>query len=175
MLKAIDRVVTAWETAVEWSGEIFIWLVVPIFVVMMMETVSRYLFARPLSFTYDTVVLTFGAYAVLGGAWCLLHGAHVAVDILETRLKKSNPRRMALIRVLTSPLALLFLGALVWQGYSMASTSVALWERSSFTPFHAPIWPLKVVMLIGAFMLLLEGIARLYRDLVTVIKGANVK
>lgn len=46
------------------------------------------------------------------------------------------------------------------------------WGEISFNEWEVPLWPMKWVMVIGALLLLLQGISKVAQDLQTVFKGA---
>lgn len=46
------------------------------------------------------------------------------------------------------------------------------WGEISFNEWEVPLWPMKWIMVIGALLLILQGISRLAQDLRTVVRGA---
>ncbi len=46
------------------------------------------------------------------------------------------------------------------------------WGEISFNEWEVPLWPMKWVMVIGALLLILQGISRLAQDVRTVVRGA---
>jgi TRAP-type mannitol/chloroaromatic compound transport system permease small subunit len=62
--------------------------------------------------------------------------------------------------------------ALVWAGYHFAAFSWAIGERSMNSPGGPPIYPLKTVIPVAAFFLLLQGVAETIRCVTTIKTGA---
>ncbi|MBO6718352.1 MAG: TRAP transporter small permease subunit [Rhizobiaceae bacterium] len=46
------------------------------------------------------------------------------------------------------------------------------WGEISFNEWEVPLWPMKWVMVMGALLLILQGISRLAQDVRTVVRGA---
>lgn len=136
-------------------------LLLVIFALLMAEVFFRYVYGAPKVWTGELTQLLFGVYAVLAGGYILAHDGHVNVDILHSHLA---PRTRAIIDVLTSTLLFLFVGALLYFGAEMAWESMSFWERSQ-SAWDPPIWPVKLMIPVGAFLLLLQGLVRLARDL----------
>jgi len=145
----------------EWIGRAVSWLILPIFVLLMLEVFQRYFLGRPTVWTNELAQLLFGVYAVLAGGYLLAHGGHVNVDLLYGKLPV---RARACVDVLTSVLFFLFVGALLYYGGSLAYESMETWERSQ-SAWNPYIWPFKLVVPLAALLLLLQGIVKLLRDL----------
>jgi len=58
-------------------------------------------------------------------------------------------------------------------GGSLAWESVARFEHSQ-SAWNPPLYPVKLMIPSGAFLLLLQGVAKLARDIVTVVTGETI-
>ena len=103
----------------------------------------------------------------LGGGYALLRGSHVRVDILYSRF---SDRRKAIIDLATSLLFFAFIGVLLWQSGEAALWSLKLRE-SSPTQFAPPLYPVKMAIVLGFLIILLQGLAKFTRDMYTAITG----
>jgi TRAP-type mannitol/chloroaromatic compound transport system permease small subunit len=65
-----------------WVGRTAAWLVLPMFLMLILDVAMRYFVGRPTVWTSELTQLVFGFYAVIGGGWLLVERAHVNVDIL---------------------------------------------------------------------------------------------
>ena len=139
-------------------------LLLAIFALLIAEVFFRYVAGAPKVWTGELTQLLFGLYAVLSGGYIMAHGGHVNVDILHSRL---SPRRRAILDVFTSFLFLVFVGALLYFGSALAWESMSFWEHSQ-SAWDPPIWPIKLAIPVGATLLLLQGIAKLLQDIMTV-------
>lgn len=144
-----------------WIGRAAAWLVVPMFLMLILDVAMRYLVGRPTVWTSELTQLVFGFYAVIGGGYLLAERAHVNVDILYGRLPA---KRKALIDVATSFLFFLFLGVLIWQGSSLAWDSIERLETSQ-SIWNPPVWPVKAAIPLAGVLLLLQGLVRLASDI----------
>lgn len=169
-LKAIE----AYLRFTDWLNAKFAWIVaflmVPMLGIMIWEIMMRYLFNSPSHWAYEISLFVFGAFIVLGGAYTHLTGSHVNVDIFWGRL---SPRGKAIMDVITSPFAFLFLGVLFWTSLQITINS---WEMGETTMSHwKPIYyPLRTTVPVGCFLLLMQVVAKLIRDIAFAVKGKEV-
>ncbi|HKJ95408.1 MAG TPA: TRAP transporter small permease subunit [Gammaproteobacteria bacterium] len=140
------------------------WSVIAVFVYYY-EVIARYVFNSPTNWAHESMFLMFGMQYLLSGAYALREGSHVRVDILYGMLP---PRGRAITDVVTSFFFFVFCGALLWAGWTFAADSISVWEVS-FTEWAIEYWPVKIAIPLGAFFILLQGIAHLIRDVHTAI------
>jgi len=143
-----------------WIGRWASYAVLIIFAFLLADVVLRYLVGRPAIWTAELATLIFGVYAIIAGGFLLAERGHVNVDIIYGTFSR---KRKALVDILTWPLFLLFVGVLLWQGWDIASESVADWERSNAV-WKAPLWPTKCFIPVAAILVLLQGFVRLWAD-----------
>jgi TRAP-type mannitol/chloroaromatic compound transport system permease small subunit len=125
------------------------------------EVVARYLFNMPTIWVHEASFLLFGMQYMMAGAYGLLHGSHVRVDVLYPRL---SARRQAALSVFTSVFFFIFVLAMIGTAYRFFFGSLAMDERSVET-WQIQYWPVKGFMLLGACLILLAGISRLIKDI----------
>jgi len=155
------------DVANERFGKIVSFLTVFMIGVITVEVVLRYVFNSPTLWAHETAQFLYGSYCILGGAYVLLNKAHVNMDVIYARL---STRARAILDVITSPLFFLFIVVMLWHGVFFAEKSVAMLEHTQ-TPWGPPIWPIKLMLPLAAFLFLLQGIAKLVRDIETAITG----
>jgi TRAP-type mannitol/chloroaromatic compound transport system permease small subunit len=126
----------------EMVGRATAYLVLVMFALLFAEVIFRYALRAPSVWTGELSQMLFGAYALLGGGYLLARNGHVNVDLIYAAFPQ---RSRAVIDILTSTLFFLFIGVLVWQGFSLAMDSVARWERSH-SAWNPPIWPIKLMI-----------------------------
>jgi len=152
----------------EWTGKIVCYLVVVVAFVIMYEVVSRIVFNVPTIWSQKFCSFSFGSYAVLGGAYALHRGLHVKVDIFYARF---SPRLKAIIDLITFVLFLAFVVSMFWFGSMLAWNSLKIGELETSTIWKVPVYPFKIIMALGPLLLLLQGVAKFTRDLITAITG----
>jgi len=83
------------------------------------------------------------------------------IDLVYDRL---GPKTRARLDVVTFVFFLLYVGTLVWVGGQMAWDSFNQGETTG-TPWNPLIWPVKMAIPLAGFLLLLQGIANLLREI----------
>jgi len=131
------------------------------FVLLLMEVILRYFFNSPTVWANELAQMLFGAYAILAGGYILRTGGHVNVDILYSRLSR---KQKAVLDIVTSSLFFLFCGMLLVYGGSLAWDSLARFEHSQ-SAWNPPLYPAKLMIPLAALLLMLQGLAKLIRDI----------
>lgn len=149
------------DTLNDWVGRIVSFFILLIFLLLIGEVFARYLFNAPSVWANELTQMLFGGYVVLSGGHILWRGGHVNVDILYSHL---SPRGKALVDVITSFLFLAFCAMMVYTGGSLAWESLGRLEHSQ-SAWNPPLYPVKLTIPIGAILLLLQGFAKLARDI----------
>jgi len=159
-LKAIDRIN-------EQTGKSVSYLIIFLVGVILYEIVVRYLFNSPTIWAHETSQMIYGAYVILLGGYVLQRGGHVNVELLYLRFK---PRTRAIIDLFTWLLFFYFCGVLLLKGWEMAWDSFKFRETEP-TAFAPPVYPIKMMIPLGAFLILLQGLAKFIKDLTLAISG----
>ncbi len=159
-LKVIDAIS-------EWSGKVVSFLVIVFTLVILYEVVARYLFDSPTNWTFEVSLAFYGAYIVLIGAYVLRVGQHVNVEILYGRFP---PRVRAAVDLFTWCLFFLWVGSMIWEGWQSGWHSLLVREREP-TSFGCPVYPVKLCIPVGAFLLFLQGLADYVRNAVLAVTG----
>ena len=165
----MKRLLSIVDTISEASGRIISLLIIPMIGVIVYDAVARYAFNAPTNWAYETVTFMFAGLSIMGGAYVLLHRAHVNMDILYSRI---SPRKQAILDLVTSFFFFIFCGVLLWKGGQYAWTSLKLGEHTN-SAFAPPLYVVKMAIPVGAFLILLQGAAKFVRDLTTVITGSR--
>ena len=159
-LKAIDRIN-------EQTGKAVSYLVIILVAVVLYEIFVRYLLNSPTIWAHEISQMIYGAYVILLGGYVLQRKGHVNVDILYNRF---TPRTRAVIDLFTWLLFFYFCGLLLVKGWEMAWDSLLVLETEP-TSFAPPVYPIKMMIPLGALLILLQGLAKFIRDLRLVISG----
>ncbi|WP_353224131.1 TRAP transporter small permease subunit [Salinisphaera sp. C84B14] len=153
-------------TAISWMNDrIGRWLIcylpMVMFLLLVIEVVARYVFAAPTIWASELAQMVFALYVILSGGYLLFHDSHVRVDVIYSRF---SAKGKAIADIATSLLFFAFVLVLLKEGWNVAEGAVSRWE-SSHSAWDPPIWPLKVAIPVGAGLLLLQGVAKLIRDI----------
>ncbi len=133
------------------------------------EVLARYVFNSPTNWAHESMFLMFGMQYLIAGGFCLREDAHVRVDVFYTHF---SDRVKALVDVLTSTFFFIFVVALLWTGWTFFSDAWQVREVS-FTEWGVQYWPVKLAIPVGAALLLLQGLARLSKDVLVLTGGAH--
>lgn len=166
MVRGFCRVI---DTLNEWAGKVTMWLFIPLAGIVTVDVILRYGFNRPLIWSWDINSQLLGVLIILSGGWTLLKEGHVRVDVFWGRL---STRMKALVDLITFLLFIFAIGILLWQSASAALVSVQTGERYS-SYFAPPIYPLKIIIVVGVFLLLFQGIVKFIRNLLLLTKGED--
>ena len=143
------------ETVTEKTGRAISLIALPIMLIIAIEVVARYFFNHPTRWAWSVATHLFGVLSLFGGAYALLHGRHIRVEILYERF---GSRLKLLSHILSAICFILFIGLLVWQGIVMAEMSIRSREVIRGI-IHFPVYPLKTLLPVATFLFLLQGIA----------------
>ena len=147
------------------SGEfVAFWSVIAVFVYYY-EVIVRYVFNSPTNWAHESMFLMFGMQYLIAGAYAMLTENHVRVDIFYS---KFSPRGKAFVDLLTSVFFFLFAFALLTTGWLFAVDSMRQ-NQVSLSEWAVHYWPVKLVIVLGALLLILQGISKLAKDIALVI------
>ncbi|OPX39217.1 MAG: hypothetical protein B1H13_10210 [Desulfobacteraceae bacterium 4484_190.3] len=160
-LKSIDNIS-------EWTGRIFIWLVVPLTAVVVFEVISRRIFDMPHIWAPEVTDFLYGPHFMLVAAYTLLYKGHVAIDIIYNRF---SPRVRGILDIITYLVFFFpFCSIVFYQGVIFAKTSWLIHETSGSAAL--PVIPeIKTVIPVTFALLLLQGLANFIRSIIQAVKG----
>ena len=163
IIKAINKIS-------DFSLHLLMWLPWILTIIIVWEVTLRYIFNFPTIWAHELSSMVFGAMVILSGAYTLRHHGHVNMDLFYSAMSK---RGKALMDIITFPLFLIFLIALLWHGWEFAIRSYAGGEVS-ISDWRPLLWPIKIVLPIGVFLLLLQGLANFISNCYIFITGKGV-
>jgi TRAP-type mannitol/chloroaromatic compound transport system permease small subunit len=153
-LRAVDRLS-------EGIGLLVSVLMPAMVLVLAIEVVARYVFNSPTIWAYDTAIFMFGYTGLLGGAYALKRKEHINVDLFYTRF---SLRGRAVLDVITGLLFFFFMGLVVVYGWTTAIKAIKGGEATA-TLWGPPIGHFKLMIPVGAALLILQGLANWIRSL----------
>ena len=144
-----------------WFGKAFAWCILVMAFGVGYEVVVRYLFRAPTVWAFDVSYIMYGTLFMMGGAYTLSRNGHVRGDFIY---RLWQPRTQAKVE-----LALYFFFffpgvlALIFSGWRYASRSWRFGEVSSMSPANIPIFQFKSIIIAAGILLLIQGIAQVFR------------
>ena len=162
-LLQISRIIDALNEGI---GRLCYWLVLFMVLVGVWNVIGRYI-GRLVGQNLTSNALIeiqwylFDLVFLLGAAYALKHNEHVRVDLLY---KDLNSRRKALINFLGSIIFLIpFCGLIIYYSWGTIINSWTILEISP-DPGGLPRYPIKSVIIVSLFLLILQGISEAIKN-----------
>ena len=109
------------------------------------------------------------AYYILGGPFSLQIGANVRMDLFYGGW---TDRKKAWFDAFSILLLIFYLGVLLYG--AIDSTTYALqYNARSPTAWRPLLWPIKIIMCVGIFLMLLQAISEVFKDIAK-LKGKEI-
>ena len=166
----MKKLLSALDALSAWVGKVGSWLILLVVFFVIYEILMRYLFHLPTLWVTESMVFGCGVSYVLGAAWALQENRHVKIDLLYGRL---TVRQRAVMDSITYFFFALYLGVFLWAASKYTWQSVRLGETTG-SAWDPPVYPIKIALVVGVSLLLLQGTAKLIRDLHMAIKGTEL-
>jgi len=147
------------------------WIILVMTLTVTYDVIMRYFFNSPTDWALELNMYLLVATSFLSGGYCLLHEGHVRVDILYQIF---SPRIRALLDVITSLFFFLFIIVIVWKGWQFAYDSFVQGKHSS-QAMGWPLYPSQMVIPAGGFLIGIQGLAKLCKNIITLIKGQDLE
>jgi TRAP-type mannitol/chloroaromatic compound transport system permease small subunit len=158
---SVDRFCDAVDRVNTWVGRLSALAIFGVTFAVLYEIVARGVFASATLWSNETTVYLSAIAYLIGGGYALALRRHVRIDLVYVTL---SPRTRAVLDCLTFVFFVLYVGALVWVGFTIGWTSFQQGEGTG-TPWNPPIWPVKLAIPLAGLLLLLQGIVNLLRDI----------
>lgn len=152
--------------------------------ILLWSSISK-TFLLPSLWTLEMAQFALVAYYIMGGPYSMQLGANVRMDLFYGGW---SDRKKAWFDAFTIFLLIFYLAVLLYGGLGSTAYSLGYWgkeplafftglltgteeigrlERSS-TAWRPYIWPIKLVMITGFFLMLLQAISELFKDILKV-------
>ena len=157
-IKAYVRYVDAINRVV---GRSAMYLIFVMMGVLLFSSISRTAFNVSHIWIVEIAQFFMAAYYLLGGGYSMQLDSHVRMDLLYGRW---SPRGRAIADLLTVGFLIFYLFFLLLGGIS--STGYALeYGQVNYSSWAPKLWPIKIVMCVGIFLMLLQATATFFRNL----------
>ncbi len=158
LLKVFVRAV---DTLNEWIGRAASWLVLGAVLVCFLVVVLRYGFSIGFTWMQELYVWQHAAVFMLGAGYTMLHGGHVAVDILTGKFTERTRAWLDIISTLIFLFPWLAVIAIYSASYILSSWAVN--EASSSADGMPGLYIMKSVIWVFCATLFLQGLALIAR------------
>jgi TRAP-type mannitol/chloroaromatic compound transport system permease small subunit len=161
MPKVIIQYVTVVDYASEKVGRLAMYLIFIMIGTLLLDAVTRNIINFPLSWCVEMAQFTMAAYYILGGAYSMQMGDHVRMDLIYDTCSERNKARLD---VATSGCMLFYLGCLLFGSISSTIYAIETGQRK-FSMWNPSMIPIKVIMVTGIVLMLLQAISMLFKDI----------
>ena len=145
-------------------GKLFSFLLYFVMVIIVYELISRWLFNAPTEWVHEASTMLYGVFFILGGGFTFIKGEHVRMDVFYSRL---SPKGKAVADIATFIFFVIYLVVLIWFGGKSAWHSFEIREHSQ-TVWGPPVYPSKIVMVVGAALVFIAGCTKFARDILII-------
>jgi len=152
-----------------WFGKAFAWCILIMTLGVGYEVFVRYVLRDPTSWAFDLSYMMYGTLFMMGGAYTLSRDGHVRGDFVY---RLWQPKTQAKVEFVLYFL-FFFPGvvALILAGWKYASRSWGYGEVSVMSPANVPIFQFKAIIVAAGVLLLIQGIAQVFRCIVCIQTG----
>ena len=157
----IQRIIYGIDQLSKTVGHAFAWCIVILTFGTSYEVFVRYLLNAPTDWAFDFSYILYGGLFYMAGAYTLSRGGHVRADMFS----RLWPLRVQASIELFLYITCFFPGVLsmVISGWHYSFDSFRIKEMSINSPIGIPIWQIKMMIPVGAALLLLQGVAECLR------------
>lgn len=151
-------------------GKFAMYLVFVMMAILLYESIARLFFNRSQLWAVEMTQFVMAAYYTLGGAYILLIGGHVRMDLMFHRW---SPKNQALSDVITFAIAILYMGVL-WYGGWKGLTYAIKYKQISMSSWRPSMIPIKVIIQMGLSLMFLQMLSELIKS-ISVLVGRKIK
>jgi len=134
--------------------------------ILLWSSISKTFF-NPSLWTLEMAQFCMVAYYMLGGPYSIQMGSNVRMDLLYGEW---DNHRKAQVDAITIIFLIIYLIFMIWGGWESFMYSLSYGGERSSSIWRPYIWPIKLVMLFGLSIMLLQSISEFFKDILR-IKG----
>ncbi|RLB74100.1 MAG: TRAP transporter small permease [Deltaproteobacteria bacterium] len=142
-------------------GRATMYLIFVMIGVLLLGALTRNVLHMPLSWTVEMAQFIITAYYIAGGAYSMILREHVRMDLIYDHLSEKNRARMDLV---TTFFLLFYLLVMLFGAVSSTMYAIEYGQRN-FSQWNPSMIPIKVIMVAGIVLMILESISFFFKDL----------
>ncbi len=144
-------------------GRIAMYLIFAMMGILLYSSISKTFFI-PSLWTLEMAQFSMVTYYLLGGSYSMQLGSHVRMDLVYGAW---SDKTKAAVDAVTVFFLIFYLVLLLYGGISSTQYALEYGEESN-SPWAPKMAPVKIIMVIGIFLMLLQAIAMFFKDLAKV-------
>lgn len=163
-MKAYVRIVDRMN---RWIGRIVMYGIFVMMAILLWSTFTKVgsdlgFGINPSLWTLEMAQFAMVAYYMLGGPYSIQMGSNVRMDLLYGACSDSRKAQIDAMSVL---FLIVYLAFLLWGGWDSLMYSFQYGGERSSSAWRPYLWPVKTIMVIGIFLMLLQAISELFKDI----------
>lgn len=127
---------------------------------LLLGAVTRNIINLPLSWTVELAQFTMAAYYIVGGAYSIQLNDHVRMDLFYDRFSEKTKAKLDSF---TNIFLIFYLVCLLIGSISSTMYAIEYGQRK-FSQWNPSLIPIKVIMVIGIVLMLLQAISTFFKD-----------
>lgn len=148
-------------------GRFAMYLLFAMMAIMLWSSFTKFMHI-PAGWTLEMAQFTLVAYYMLGAPWTLQGEANVRMDLLYARFSRKG---QAIFDVFTVFVMMFYLGVMLWGAVDSTLYAIDVGEVNP-TAWRPVLWPIKAIISLSFFLMLLQAGAHLIRDIATIREEA---
>ena len=153
-----------------WIGRIVMYGIFVMMGILLWSSISKTFFL-PSLWTLEMAQFAMVAYYMLGGPYSIQLGSNVRMDLIYGEWTN---RRKAQVDALSVMFLIVYLVFLLWGGWDSLMYSFQYGGERSPTAWRPYLWPIKSIMVFGIFLMLLQAVSELFKDILR-LRGEAVE
>jgi TRAP-type mannitol/chloroaromatic compound transport system permease small subunit len=167
----MDKVFRVIDGVSEWTGKLASFLMAGLVVAICYDVSMRYIFNKPTAWGFEITYMVYGAYAMLGVAYCEKLKGHVRMDLVYAKL---TPRGKAWVDVVCYLVLFFpFMLVLTYKCGEHTLWSISAGERSSVSVWRPLLGPFKTAITFGFVLFIFQGLVNFLKNLRIALGGGS--
>jgi len=137
--------------------------------ILLWSSMSKAIFVVPAFWTIEVAQFALVIYYILGGPYSIQMGSNVRMDLFYGEW---SDRKKAWVDSFTVLLLIFYLGVLLYGAVDSTIYAIEFKERSP-SYWRPPMWPIKAIMCLGFFLMLLQAVSELIKDIAKLREGGS--
>jgi TRAP-type mannitol/chloroaromatic compound transport system permease small subunit len=161
MMRRYIRVVDALNYRI---GRVVMYGIFVMMAILLWSSISKTFFV-PSLWTLEVAQFAMVAYYMLGGPYSIQMGSNVRMDLIYGEW---SDIRKAQIDAMTVLFLIVYLFFLLWGGWESFQYSISYGGERSSSVWRPYLWPIKAIMLVGIFLMLLQAVSEFFKDILRI-------
>lgn len=170
MIRAAKAYVKYIDATSRLVGKVVMYLIFIMMGILLYDTISRTVFGKPNIWAVELTQFFMAAYYLLGGAFTLLIGGHVRMDLFYSRWTKKGK---AVADVITFVPLLIYMIILLWGGVQGIIYAIT-YKQVTYSAWGPQVTPIKLFMVAGLLLMFLQILSELIKDIAD-LRGENLR